>query len=167
MKREETQNQGGVNETGINSVDREGWANIEVVVDSGAVDMVGPPSIVKHIETKENARSKACFQYVAANGATVSHYGEKDLKGETDTGDRVNMVMQVAGVMKVLASVSRMTRANNRVVFYSEGSYILNKTTNKRTPLKENNGVYVVNVWVKRKEEWPQQGFTRQESRWI
>ena len=83
----------------------------------------------------------------------------------------MNMTMQVADVTKVLASVSRMTKANNRVVFDSEGSYILNNTTNRRTPLTEKNGVYVVNVWVKKegykKDNAIQQVFKRQESEWI
>ena len=58
--------------------------------------------------------------------------------------------IQVAKVNKILASVSRLVEAGNRVVFDSPevGSYIENVKDGKRTFLRQTNGVYFLDVWV-------------------
>ena len=65
------------------------------------------------------------------------------------------MTMQVANVKKVLVSVGKVTDANNRVVFDNDGSYIENKSTKERTPLRKENGVYTMEIWVPAREEQP------------
>ena len=62
------------------------------------------------------------------------------------------MKMVVTDVTQVLASVARMCESGNRVVFDEEGSYIECKATKERTPIQKRNGVYVVDMWVKKKE---------------
>ena len=71
------------------------------------------------------------------------------------------MRFQVCPVTKTLGSVSRMTKAGNRVVFNAEGdpegSYIENKWTGAHTYMRQENGVYLFDAWIK-----PPQGFHRQ-----
>eukprot|EP00973_Karenia_brevis_P031592 4356404-Karenia_brevis.AAC.1 len=71
------------------------------------------------------------------------------------------MRFQVCPVTKALGSVSRMTKAGHKVVFSGEedpeGSYIENQRTGSRTYMRLENGVYLMDVWVK-----PPQGFQRQ-----
>ena len=62
------------------------------------------------------------------------------------------MTFQVAGVSKALGAVSRIVGAGNRVIFddpNTVGSYIQDKQTGKCTPLRQHNGVYYLDVWVR------------------
>ena len=67
-------------------------------------------------------------------------------------GSKYTMAFQVAGVSKALGAVSRIVGAGSRVVFddpNTVGSFIENKSTGKKTPLRQHNGVYYLDVWVK------------------
>ena len=62
------------------------------------------------------------------------------------------MAFQVAGVGKALGAVSRIVGAGKRVVFddpETVGSYIEDKVSGKKTPLRQHNGVYYLDVWIK------------------
>ena len=66
---------------------------------------------------------------------------------------------------KALGAVSRIVGAGHRVVFddpAKEGSYIEDKTTGERTKLRQQNGVYFLDVWMRPGEHVPIQGFPRQ-----
>ena len=52
-------------------------------------------------------------------------------------------------VNKALLSVSRMVQAGNTVVFSSSGSYVEDKNTGERIPLREQGGMYMLKLWVK------------------
>ena len=77
------------------------------------------------------------------------------------------MAFRVAGVSKAPGAVSRIVGAGNRVVFddpNTVGSFIENKTTGKKTPLRQHNGVYYMDVWVKPGQGYDNdQDFRRQE----
>ena len=51
---------------------------------------------------------------------------------------------------KALLSVSKVVKAGNRVVFDGDESYIQDRTTGEKIRLKEQNGMYVLKLWVKR-----------------
>ena len=59
------------------------------------------------------------------------------------------MKMQSAKVSKTLASVSKMVKLGNRVVFDGDWSYVENKKTGQKMGLREKEGVYVYDLWVK------------------
>ena len=72
------------------------------------------------------------------------------------------MAFQVAGVSKALGAVSRIVGAGNRVVFDDPatiGPFIERKETGEKTPLRQHNGVYYLDVWVK-----PGHGYDNQEN---
>ena len=86
-------------------------------------------------------------------------------------GSKYTMAFQVAGGSKALGAVSRIVGAGNRVVFddpSTVGSFIENKTTGKKTPLRQHNGVYYMDVLIKPghgcDNEQNNQGFQRQGS---
>ena len=58
------------------------------------------------------------------------------------------MTFQLADVTKPLASVRKMCGVGNRVVFDEAGSYIECKATGARTPIRKDEGTYVVDVYV-------------------
>ena len=58
------------------------------------------------------------------------------------------MKFQVAGVTKALGSVKKICEAGNRVVFEDGNSYIEDKKSGTRTKIKEENGRYVMELFV-------------------
>ena len=68
----------------------------------------------------------------------------------------------MAQVGKALGSVSNMVHTNNRVVFDPSGSYIESLSDASILPLREHNGVYVLDAWVApAKGSGQQVGFAR------
>ena len=75
--------------------------------------------------------------------------------------------MQVGETVKrFLGSVSRITAAGNTVVFNPPGygSEIYNWKTGKSTPLRQKDGVYLLDLWIKVPKS-ENQGFTGPEKR--
>lgn len=64
---------------------------------------------------------------------------------ESDGSER-SMTFRVAQVTKPLASVSKICSKGNKVIFDGHASYILNKRTGRRTPLKQENGVFIMEI---------------------
>ena len=92
--------------------------------------------------------SKRGLKYRAANGTSIANEGEKSLRGYTNEANLVDMSMQVANVTKPLGSVRAMLKAGNRVVFDEGDSFILNKATGEMNLLREDDGQFVLDVWV-------------------
>jgi hypothetical protein len=51
-------------------------------------------------------------------------------------------------VSRPLGSVKRICQSGHRVMFDEEGSYIENKTTGEINWLREENGNYIMDLWV-------------------
>ena len=66
------------------------------------------------------------------------------------------MTFQAAPVSKLLDSVKRICAAGHRVVFDEDGSYIENKAAGEVNMLREDNGNYMLDMWVvpPRTTEW-------------
>ena len=71
------------------------------------------------------------------------------------------MTFQVAKVNKALGSVSKIVANGNRVIFDQRGSFIENTWTKDRIWLREDNGVYVLDMIVAPPENGWKSGFTR------
>ena len=90
--------------------------------------------------------------YTAAGGNKIRNEGMCMPKLYSECGKAYALSFQVAGVSKALGAVSRIVGAGNRVVFddpETAGSYIGNKKTMNRTPLRQYNGVYYLDMWMK------------------
>ena len=59
-----------------------------------------------------------------------------------------NMTFQVTDVTKALGSVSKIVANGNKEVFDGSGSFIENKRSRERLWVREENGVYVLDVYV-------------------
>ena len=57
-----------------------------------------------------------------------------------------------------LLSVTKVVKASDRVVFDDRGSYIENNSNGYRTYLRQENGSYFLDVWVKKAQCFPGQG---------
>ena len=62
------------------------WEKITVIVDSCAVDSVGPPTMATSVKIKDTSASRAGMKYRAANGTSIANQGEKVNQGVTKEG---------------------------------------------------------------------------------
>ena len=67
-----------------------------------------------------------------------------------DSGGR-GVTAEVCDVHRPLMSVKRMCKAGHRVIFDDEGSYVESKHTGERLKIVEEDGEYLLDVWVKTK----------------
>ena len=118
----------------------------KITVDSGAAESVIPQDMLSEVQMHQSAGSKAGVQYVAANGGKMPNLGEKKVFFRTKDGMESNVVFQVTHARKPLASVSKIVRKGNRVIFSPTGSYIENIESGKKIELDEANGTYHMDV---------------------
>jgi len=151
------------------------WEKVKMTVDSGSADTVGPPTLGEGIPIAPTKASRAGKKYRAANSTTIVNLGEKKLRAQTQEEDSLTLSVQIGDTInKFLGSVSKITKGNNSVIFSPPGyeSYIYNWTTGKKTGMREENGVYALELWIQvpNKEantvdnpaEPPKSGFARQ-----
>ena len=144
--------------------DRGKWKCISIAVDSGACDNVIPPEELPSYENEitDTKASRDGDDFVSASGDLIPNYGELRLPVVTREMTTRGMVFQAAGVAKPLGSVKKMLQAGHRVVFDSEASFILNKATGETNVLREEDGNFMLDVWVPPPEVARAAGFTRQ-----
>ena len=97
----------------------------------------------------EGNASRRGVEYEIANGVRIPNLGEKSFAGWTEEGMKRDITAQVCDVNKALLSVRKVVRAGNRVVFDDAGSFIQDKRTGEKMWMKDKEGMYVLNVWVK------------------
>ncbi len=124
-----------------------------MAVDSGATEHVGNEEMLKNIKLEEGEAYKKGVQYEVASGTLIPNLGEKKFVAVTDNGLMRKMKIQICDVNKALMSVKRITKAGNRVVFDDEYSYIEDKATGEHIPLKEEGGMYMLKLWVRKTQE--------------
>ena len=135
-----------------------------MAVDSGACDnVISPEELPAYIdEIVENKASKDGEEFVSASGDPIPIYGELSIPMITREGTSRGMKFQAAGVAKTLGSVKRMMQAKHRVVFDDEGSYVYNKITGEYNAMREEDGNFMLDVWVPPPEVAAKMGFARQ-----
>jgi len=138
-----------VNPEGLNGLDQnqKEWICVKFAVDSGATDTVMNEDELECVETKEGWAKKRGIEYEVANGLKIPNEGEKEFTGTTEEGVSRMIKAQVCAVTKSLMSVRRIVNAGHRVVFDAE-SFIEDTTTGERMYLEEEEGMYVLNMWV-------------------
>ena len=70
------------------------------------------------------------------------------MSGFTGSWLPFNITAQVAGVKSPLGSVYHMIKAGNRLVFDSEGSFMVNKTSGQTQEITERAGSFEIDLWV-------------------
>ena len=75
--------------------------------------------------------------------------GQKVFLGDSTEGVTKQVRAQVCDVNKALLSVSPVVRKGNRVVFQEEGSYIEDRSNGQVMWLTEDNGMYLLKLWVR------------------
>jgi hypothetical protein len=129
---------------------------IEVVVDSGAVESVAPPSLFPG-RVLPSAMSKSGRTYRAANGSQIRNLGQVRVPFVSEKGHRCNLPFQIAEVEHALLSVGHLTATGNRVELHAKGGLITNIASGRTMALVRRGGVYVLRMRVS--------GFPRQGAR--
>jgi hypothetical protein len=151
-------------EKSIDNFNNDKWEPMPrpLVIDSGAAETVIPSEWFPLHDIQESQGSKSGVYYTTADGTPVYNEGEKTLMMSTLDGEHTRrMTFQVAGVNKALGSVSKIVANGNRVIFDQNGSFIENVWTKDKIWLREDNGVYVLDMVVAPPEEKVESGFTR------
>ena len=138
-----------------------GWEKLELTVDSGAAETICPAKEVMSVATTPGAKFIQGVRYTCANGKKLPNLGEKKMVMCTDESNvQHKITMQVADVNRALMSVSKAVDAGNKVVFDDGWSYIEDKSY--RTTIQRRGGLYVLESWVKARDESDGQPFGRQ-----
>ena len=125
----------------------------KICVDSGAGESVCPEGAFPDFETHQT--DKVGNLYRAAGGQELRNVGEKRPRFKIN-GIQTSMTFQATThVKKPLAAASRITSKGNRIILddADSSSYIENKATGTRIPLKIENGIYVMEVAVESKKK--------------
>ena len=137
------------------------WQRVSMAVDSGAAETVIPYKLVRSYPIRETEASRAGLNYASATGDPIPNLGEQLLPLVTKEGTLRSMKFQAAPVSRPLGSVMRMCKSGHRVVFDDDGSYIENKLTGEINWLREENGNYMLDVYILPNED-DHAGFGRQ-----
>ena len=128
-----------------------GWEYIPsgIMIDSGAAESVADPKTFPGYGVRRHERP---IFYQSATGEPITNIGEQEVALVTGEGSVRGMKFQATeSVRKPLASVKRIVEAGHAVVFAPDslgGSFILNLETYDENSLREDDGSYVLGVWV-------------------
>ena len=120
---------------------------IEVVVDSGAVHSVAPPSRFPG-QMSSSPWSRAGRSYRAANGTSIKNLGQLQVTFDSREGHRCHIPFQVANVEQPLISVAHLASAGNKVELGPKDGRIYNTNTGREMKLEKRGGVYLLKMWV-------------------
>ncbi len=134
------------------------WGNeiLTVTVDSGAAESVIPVDLLPGLPMVDKPAER---RYRAAGGKLLEDKGAKKVTYWGPDGRARSMTFRVAEVNKPLASVKRICDKGNRVIFDGCESRIEHKMTGHCTPIREERGVYVLDVPM---ADINEEGFSRQ-----
>ena len=73
------------------SNDSTGWEEVNITIDSGAVDTVGPREVGTGFPVQPTEASKKGMFYRAANNTKIAIHGKKALRGYTNEGSEIGL----------------------------------------------------------------------------
>ena len=141
-----------------------GWRKMKSVMDSGATESVAHPGENPDYEVMESPGSRNGQRYVSASGDEIENEGEQILEAVTLDGTPWTQKYQSAEVSRPLNSITEICDAGDHrgqlVVFSKWGGVIYNPDGKKTIPFSREDGIYVMETWVKVKDK-NATGFTR------
>ena len=139
------------------------WVEVKSVVDSGATKCVAPRSLADQIPIKESEASKRGLSFQGAGGEKIRNYGTRTIPAMTNEWLPLEMMYDVADVVKPLNSVSQICDGDNTVIFTKHGGWIQNNRSQNVISFPRVSGVYEMTTWIPRKaHSGPETVFTRQ-----
>ena len=102
------------------------------------------------VKSAEAINPRPDIKYEVADGTHICNLGEKAFGACTDDGTLLKLRAQVTEVNKALLSVHKVISAGNKVVFDEDGSYIEDKVTQEKMWIREDRGMYMLRMWVRK-----------------
>ena len=129
-----------------------------------AIDSCAAETVIPHRLVSQHPLNDTGACYSSATGLPIPNLGEQCLPLLTMEETFRGMTFQAAPVSKPLGSVKRICAAGHRVIFDEDGSFIKNKTTGETNMLREDNGNYMLDMWIVplQTAEWGPPSFGRQ-----
>ena len=140
------------------------FEKIAVMVDSGASETVASHDRFPSYPVVGTTASGTTYSSAAENQSEdIVNVGEKFVEVVDENGTASWAKFQMCkglGQEKILGSVSRLVQSGHTVVFRSPelGSYIENNANGYRTYLRQHNGSYYLDLWVKKVSGFQRQG---------
>ena len=133
------------------------------MVDSGASETVANSAKFAGFEAFETSATGTEYSSAGDGGPIITNAGEKRIEVMDENGTMSFMRIQMCDNLnskKLLASVSRLNQAGHRVAFDDplNGSYIENKMIGVRTWLRQEGGVFFLDLWVSPVSTFGRQG---------
>lgn len=139
------------------------YEKIEVMVDSGASETVASQDKFTSYPLEETTASGTTYSSAAEKQAEdIVNLGQKYVQVVDENGSESWAKFQICqglGRNRILGSVSRLIESGHTVVFRNPelGSYIQNNSNGYRTYLRQHNGSYFLDLWVKKMPQGPVQ----------
>jgi hypothetical protein len=147
------------------------YEKVSVMIDSGASETVASMDKFQSYPLETTTASGTTYSSAAEKQAEdIVNMGQKFIQVVDDYGVESWAKFQMCkglGNDKILGSVSRLVEAGHSVVFRTPelGSYIQNNNNGYRTYLRQHNGSYYLDLWVKKgpggSSQQQSQGFAR------
>ena len=134
---------------------KHGWTRMSLAVDSGACESVINPDDAPGHDIMDTAESRRGENFASATGEPIPNLGIVQLPMVLREMSVRSMKLCAAPVTRPLASVKKICKAGHMIIFDDEGSYIYNKSTGEINMLREEEGNYMLDVWVPPKDMKP------------
>ena len=134
---------------------KHGWTRLSLAVDSGACESVMNPDDAPGHEVTETPESRRGDNFASATGEPIQNLGAMQLPMVLREMSLRSMRLCAAPVTRPLASVKKICKAGHMVIFDEDGSYIYNKSSGEINMLREDDGNYMLDVWVPPKDLKP------------
>ena len=133
----------------------EEYEQISVMVDSGASETVASEEKFEAYELIATTAVGTQYSAAAESGAAIVNKGEKLIDVVDANGVATKARFQICSGLsqsKILGSVSRLVQAGHTVVFRNpqKGSYIQNDANGYKNFLRQENGSYYLDLWVRK-----------------
>ena len=139
----------------------EDYEKIEVMIDSGASETVASEDIFGTYPLEKTTATGTTYSSAAAKQSEdIVNLGQTYVQVTDERGRETWATFQICsglGSNRILGSVCRLAQAGNSVVFQPPeiGSYIQNNSSGGRMYLRQLNGSYYLDLWVKKSNGMP------------
>ena len=121
------------------------WVKIAATLDSGAGECVRPMDFMPMVPVSAPADGRT---YVAATGAKVKDQGAKQIDFVTSEGFNRGIKFRRSNVLKPFIAASKVEAAGNKIFLDGPNSFIECKKTGQRIKIRQQDGVYVIDMWI-------------------
>ena len=146
------------------SVHEDTFEKISIMIDSGASETVASEDRFPSYDLVKTTASGITYSSAAESQAEdITNIGEQFVETVDENGVTSWAKFQICKGLsggRILGSVSRLVQSNHTVVFRdpSLGSYIENNVNKHRSYLRQDNGSYFLDLYVKKASSFARQG---------